>query len=497
MNYRFVFHTIGKVLKVEGVMLLFPLIVAFFYAGTDGFWPVIALSITMAIAFILGYAFTLIFKPKNQYSFAKEGLITVALAWITVSLIGALPFVITGEIPNYIDALFETVSGFTTTGASIIPNVELLSHGSLFWRSFTHWIGGMGVLVFVLAFARKNQDRSIHILRAEMPGPIVDKLVPKARDTAIILYVIYIVLTLILTIMLLFGGMSVFESLIHAFGAAGTGGFGIKLDSIASYNAYCQWVIAIFMLIFGVNFNLYFLIIIGKIGTALKSSEFWAYIGIFLLAVTIICIDIYKQIGNFSDTVRLSFFQASSIMTTTGYVTTDFDLWPSLSKSVLLILMFIGASAGSTAGGVKVGRVVILFKIIANNLKKVLHPRTTTIVKFEGKVLDDETLKAVTSYLAIYIFIIVAVFLLLSADPNVSNMLNSVGGNANAIETNFSATMACMNNIGPAFSGAGPMLNYRGYGYFSKIVLTISMLIGRLEIYPILLTFNVFTWVKK
>lgn len=497
MNYRFILNTIGKVLKVEGILLLIPFFTSLCYVNVDGFDPVIAFAITMGISLALGYILSLVFKPKNQYAFAKEGLISVALAWISMSLIGALPFVISKDIPNYVDALFETISGFTTTGASILTNVEALSHGILFWRSFTHWIGGMGVLVFVLALARKNQDRSIHILRAEMAGPVVDKLVPKARDTAIILYVIYIVLTLLLTILLLFGGMDLFESLVHALGTAGTGGFGIKANSLAGYSSYCQWVIAIFMLIFGVNFNLYFLVIIGKIGSALKSTEFWAYIGIFLVAVAIICVDIYKQIGNFSDTIRLSVFQASSVMTTTGYMTADFDTWSSLSKTVLFTLMFIGGSAGSTAGGFKVGRIIILFKMVINNLKKVLHPRTTTVVKIQGKKLDEETIKGVTSYLAVYVFIFFALFFLLSLDPNVNTMLNSVGGKANVFETNLSAVTSCLNNIGPAFSGVGPMMNYAGYSYFSKIILSFAMLLGRLEIYPILLTFNIYSWIKK
>jgi trk system potassium uptake protein TrkH len=497
MNYRFIFNTIGKVLKMEGVLLLFPLITAFCYVNVDGFDPVIAFAITMGISLVLGYILTLAFKPKNQYAFAKEGLITVALAWISMSLIGALPFVISKEIPNYIDALFETISGFTTTGASILTDVELLSHGAAFWRSFTHWIGGMGVLVFVLAFARKNQDRSIHILRAEMAGPVVDKLVPRARDTAIILYVIYIALTFILFVLLLFGGMDAYESLVHAFGTAGTGGFGIKPDSLASYNNYCQWVIAIFMLIFGVNFNLYFFIIIGKISGVFKNTEFWVYIGMFLVAVAILCVDIYVQIGNFADTLRISFFQASSVMTTTGYATYDFDRWGITSKTVLYILMFIGGCAGSTAGGFKVSRVLILFKTVINNLKRVLHPRTTTVVKVQDKKLDEETIKGVTSYLTIYVFIFFILFLLLSFDPNVSSMVNSVGGNANVFETNMSAVTSCLNNIGPAFSGVGPMMSYTYYNYFSKIILSFAMLLGRLEIYPILLTFSVFSWTKK
>ncbi|MBO5782554.1 MAG: TrkH family potassium uptake protein, partial [Clostridia bacterium] len=339
MNYRMVFNTTGKVLRIESILLLLPTVVAIIYTE---WWQAFALFITACIAFVLGMGMVFFCKPKNRFVYAKEGLVTVALAWLAVSLVGALPFVISGEIPNYIDALFETVSGFTTTGASILTDVESMSKGMLFWRSFTHWIGGMGVLVFFLAFSGKSDDRSMHILRAEMPGPIVDKVAPKARDTAIILYVIYMALTLILLIMLLFGGMDLFESAVHAFGTAGTGGFGVKADGVASYSPYIQWVIAVFMMLFGINFNLYYLLILGKVGSFFKSRELWVYLGIIFTATVAICFNVFALYGNIADTLRISFFQVSSLMTSTGFATADFAQWSAMARTILLMLMFVG-----------------------------------------------------------------------------------------------------------------------------------------------------------
>lgn len=489
MNYKMVGNTTGKVLRAEGVIMVLPAIVSLIYSE---WFSAIALSSVATLTFLIGASLAHFIKPNNQYLFAKEGLITVALAWISISIFGALPFVISGAIPNYIDALFETISGFTTTGASVLADVESLSHGMLFWRSFTHWIGGMGILVFVMAIASKNPDRSLHILRAEMPGPIVDKITPRAKDTTLILYVIYTALTLILVIMLLFGGMSLFDSIVHAFGTAGTGGFGIKADSLASYSNYTQWVIAIFMLLFGVNFNLYFLIIIGKFTSAIKSTELWTYLGIFAFSVILIASNIYQLYGNFWEVLRHSVFQTSSVMTTTGYSTVDFATWPVPSQTLLLVLMFIGACAGSTAGGFKLSRLIIVFKSISNNLKKVLHPRTTTSIKLDGKKLEDDTIKGVSAYLDIYIIVFFIIFLLLAIDP-----FNTAITGDGAILTHLSASTACFNNIGPGLSAVGPMGNYALYSPLSKIILMFAMLLGRLEIYPILLTINIYTWIKK
>lgn len=483
MNYRMIFNLLGKVLKVEGILLLLPTLVAVIYGETCVF----ALGGSAIGVFLLGLLLTSLIKPKSQLFFAKEGLISVALSWIFVSVFGALPFVISGEIPSFIDALFETVSGFTTTGASIIPDVEKISKGLNFWRCFTHWIGGMGVIVFVLAFSERAQDRSMYILRAEMPGPIIGKLVPRARDTAVILYLIYIVMTVVLFVMLLLGGVNVYESACHALGTAGTGGFGIKTDSCASYSPYVQWVLGVFMLLFGVNFNLYYLILVRKFKSALKSTELQVYLAIVLVSTGLITYNIYNLFGNLPDAVRASFFQVSSIITTTGFSSANFDAWPNLSKGILFILMFIGGCAGSTAGGFKVSRVVIVFKKIVNDLKTTLHPRTKTVLRFEGKRLDEQTVNSVCSYSIIYVFAFVVIFLLLCFDGNVPQ--------SSAIESNLSAAASCFNNIGPAFRFAS--MNYAGYSPFSKVVLTLAMLLGRLEIYPVLLSLNPSTWIKK
>ena len=447
-----------------------------------------AFAITAAGTLAIGLPLTFFLKPKEQYLYAKEGIMVTSLAWIVMSLVGAVPFVICREIPSFVDALFEIVSGFTTTGASILNDVEALSHGTLFWRSFSHWIGGMGVLVFLLAVVNRN-NRSMHILRAEMPGPTVDKLVPKAKRTALYLYAIYIVLTLVLAVMLWCGEMNFFEAIVHAFGTAGTGGFGIKNSSLGGYSVYSQWVIAIFMLIFGVNFNLYFLLILGKVTSVLRNSEIWVYIGVVVASVTVITINIYSQYESVATSLRHSTFQVAAIMSTTGYSTANFDNWPAVSKAILFILMMVGGCAGSTAGGFKLTRVIILFKKIGNDLKKALHPRTATVVKIGGEKVSDETISGVTSYLAIYVLIFLAVFLILSCDPNVPQ--------ANAIETNLTASAAAFNNIGPGFAAVGPTCSFAFYSPLSKIVLIFAMLLGRLEIYPILLTLSPSTWIKR
>ena len=481
MNYKMIFYTVGKVVLIEAVLLFLPLITALIYAE---WWIAVCFAITIGIALGVYLLSRLCFTPKNIIIFSKEGLIIVSLAWLIMSLIGCLPFVISGEIPSFVDALFETVSGFTTTGASVLSNVEVLSHGILLWRSFTHWIGGMGVLVFVMAVTSKNNDRSIHILRAEMPGPTVDKLVPRARDTAKILYLIYIALTLVLTILLLCGGMDLFESLLHAFGTAGTGGFGIKNSSIGGYNAYSQWVIAIFMFLFGINFNLYYLILLGKVKDVFKSGELWAYFAIVFGAIAVITCNVLSMCNSFGEALRLSAFQVTSLISTTGYSTANFDLWPTLSKSVLFILMFIGGCAGSTAGGFKVSRVVLLGKSVKREFKRVLHPRTSSVIKSNGKRVDEQTINGLMSYLTVYVACLVAIFLLISFEPF-------------GIETNLTATVSCFNNIGPGLASVGPACNYGIYTVFSKVVLTFAMLLGRLEIYPIMLTLLPSTWLRK
>ncbi len=483
MNRRMVFYLLGKILFIESFLLSLPTICSAIYREQK---PLFAFAVTIAISLALGFALTIFNRPKDKTIYAKEGFVIVALSWVTLSAIGALPFVISGAIPNFIDAFFETVSGFTTTGSTILSGneIETMAKGLLFWRSFTHWIGGMGILVLVMAIVPTDSGRSIHIIRAEMPGPVVGKLVPKLKSTAKILYLIYICLTLLEVILLLCGGMNLFESLVHTFGTAGTGGFGVKGDSIASYSPYLQWVITVFMLIFGVNFNIYYLIIAGKLRTAFKSEELWCYIGIVMAAIALVTYNIYNLFDGFWESLRQSAFQVASIITTTGYATTDFNLWPGLSKGILFILMFIGACAGSTAGGLKISRIVLLFKRIAANLRHMIHPRGAEAVRFEGKKVENETLNGVLVYFAIYFVCFTTILFLLLFEPL-------------DFETNISAVAACFNNVGPGLSKVGPIGSYGIFSYFSKIVLSVAMLLGRLEIYPIILLFEPSSWLKR
>ncbi|MBR4034628.1 MAG: TrkH family potassium uptake protein, partial [Clostridia bacterium] len=425
MNRRMIFYTIGYIAIAEAVLLLLPVLVALIYLEKSG----ISFIITAALALGVGMLFRVFAKPKSRLIYAREGFAIVAYAWLLMSAIGAIPFVLGGAIPSYIDAFFETVSGFTTTGASILTDVEALDRCMLFWRSFTHWIGGMGVLVLVTAVVPNIADRSLNILKAEMPGPTVGKLVPRSRDTAKILYCIYFVMTAILTLLLIAGGMPLFDSIVHAFGTAGTGGFGIKADSIASYSPYLQWVITVFMFLFAINFNLYYLLLLRKFRSVFKSDELWFFTALVLFCIGAITLNILPMFDTLSEAIRTSAFQVCSIVSTTGYATADFNLWPGLSKALLLLLMFVGGCAGSTGGGLKAARVVILIKSIGKELKRLLHPRSVRTVKSEGKKLDDETLNGVTSYFAVYIICIMAVFILLSFEPF-------------DLETNFSASVA-------------------------------------------------------
>lgn len=474
-----ILNTVGKMVLAEGLFLILPAIVSLIYKENCLF----AFCITIAVALGLGGLMTWGAKPKDPVIYAKEGFFIVSASWILLSLIGALPFVISGEIPSYVDAVFETVSGFTTTGASILTDVEAMSKGLLFWRSFTHWIGGMGILVFVMAVLPNVSERSIHILRAEVPGPTVGKLVPRIKDTAKILYLIYVVMTMIQIVLLICGGMSPFDSILHAFGTAGTGGFGTKADSIGGYSPYLQWVIAIFMLLFGINFNVYYLFLIRRFKSALKSTELWVYLGIIATATALIAFNIYPQYNNLSETVRHSAFQVSSIITTTGYATTDFNLWPSFAKGILLILMFIGGCAGSTAGGIKVSRTVLISKQIRREIQKMLHPRSVKSLRFEGRPVEEQTLAGVNSYIGIYLVCFVVIFLIISFEPF-------------GLESNFSAVAACFNNVGPGFGAVGPASNFAGYSDLSTVVLSIAMLLGRLEIFPLIIFFSPSSWRK-
>ncbi len=495
MNGKMILYMLGKIIQLEAVLMTTGLICSVCYGEQKIFQSFL---ITILAAILVGTLLNFAGKTKDKTIYAKEGFVITALAWITMSAVGAVPFVISGEIPNFADAFFETVSGFTTTGSSILTNVEAMSKGLLFWRSFTHWVGGMGVLVLVMAILPSQSGRSMHILRAEMPGPVIGKLVPKVKSTAKVLYLIYVGFTVAEVVFLLFGGMNLFESLVHTFGTAGTGGFGIKGDSIGSYSPYCQWVITIFMLIFGVNFNLYYLILVRKIKAVLKSEELWTYILIVLFATALISINIFgtmEKMATVSDTVRTAAFQVASIITTTGYATVNFDLWPALSKIIMFMLMFIGGCAGSTAGGIKMSRVIMLFKQAKANLKHNIHPRSVDAVRFESKTLEKETVAGVTNYLIIYVICLVSVLLLISFD----NFSAISGSNAlfSAFETHISAAVTCFNNVGPGFAAVGPSLNFAEYSSFSKVVLSFAMLLGRLEIYPILLFFAPSVWKKK
>lgn len=480
MNRKMIVYTVGRMVLLEAGILVLPLLVSALYRETC-IW---AFLLTILLAAVVGLPITLFCKPKNSLIYAKEGFVIVAMTWLAFSAIGALPFVFSGEIPAFADAFFETVSGLTTTGASILHDVERISHGLLFWRSFTHWIGGMGVLVFIMAIVPDVSGRPMHILRAEMPGPVVGKLVPRIKDTAKILYLIYIAMTVLEIVLLLCGGMPLFDSVIHAFGTAGTGGFGIRSDSLAGYNAYLQWVIAIFMLLFGVNFNLYYLLLIRRFRAVLHSSELMTYLGIALVAAVAITCNIYPLYHNVGEAVRQSVFQVASVITTTGFSTADFNLWPGLSKGILFLLMFIGGCAGSTAGGLKISRVMILMKNIRRQLRHMLHPRSVGTLRMEGKPLDEETVSGVSAYFALYMVCTAAVFLLISFEPF-------------GKESNLTATVACFNNIGPGLGVVGPAGNYAAYSAFSKYVLSAAMLLGRLEIYPLLLFCSPSAWVRN
>ena len=482
MNYRMVIYIIGQMMKVEGLLMFMPLITAIIYNES-------VLPFVIPIAVLLGVGLAVTVKPpKNKALRAREGFACVGLCWIVLSVFGALPFVISGSTVTFTDALFESVSGFTTTGASVISDVEVLDKGILFWRSLTHWIGGMGVLVFVLAVLPKADAKSgrlMHLMRAEVPGPTVGKLSPKITQTARVMYAIYVVLTLIEVVFLLFGGMSLFDALIHSFGTAGTGGFSIKNASVGAYNsAYIEYVIGAFMLLFGMNFNLFYLILIGHFLKALKSEELWSYLIIITVAVTTITFNIMPLYQGGEESFRMAFFQVASIISTTGYSTTDFGSWPMLSQAILVILMFFGGCAGSTAGGVKVGRAILLVKNAAREIRYILHPRTVASVKIDGKAVDNETIRGSTSYLIVYLCIFVL------------SIIGIIALNGCDLVTGFTSVASCLNNIGPGLAEVGPTSNFGILSGLSKWILSFDMLAGRLELFPILMLFSRSTWKK-
>lgn len=472
-------YLLGIIMLIEAALMMLPLTVSIIYGES-----VFPLLITIALLLVISVPFAVL-KPKNTRIFAKEGFVTVAAGWILLSAFGALPFVISGAIPNYIDAFFETVSGFTTTGASILTEIETLPKGILFWRSFTHWIGGMGVLVFILAIIPSSGGQTIHLMRAEVPGPTKGKLVPKMRHTALILYAIYFVLTIIQIIALLLCRMPVYDAIVNSFATAGTGGFSVLNNSIAGYNnPAAEWVISVFMFIFGVNFNIYFFILIGKIKDAFKNEEFRAYLVLCITAVTAIAINTAHSFERLGDCIRASLFQVTTIMSTTGFATVNYDNWPEFSKSILVLLMIVGACAGSTAGGLKVSRILILFKSMIREIRHMLRPNSVNVIRMDGEPIPDETSRSATSYLAIYISLIALSALAISVDGF-------------GVETNLTATLACINNIGPGLADVGPVGNFSGYSYFSKIILSLDMLFGRLEIMPMMILFSPMTWKKR
>ena len=479
MNYRMLRYLLGCILFIEAILMTLPLAVSFI--SHENIMPFVY---TIVILLVISLP-CVILKPKNTQIYAREGFVCVSAAWILLAVFGALPFIFSGVITNPIDAFFETVSGFTTTGATILPAVEHLPRGILFWRSFTHWIGGMGVLVFMLAILPSAGGEAIHLMRAEVPGPTKGKLVPKMRQTALILYGIYIALTAIEIFSLLLCRFPIFDAIVTTFATAGTGGFSILNNSIAGYhNPAAEWVIGVFMLLFGINFNLFFFILVGKFKDVFKSEELHAYIGVVIAAVTVILINTYRMFDSFGQGLRTVFFQVSSIMTTTGFCTTEFNDWPVLSKTVLVMLMMIGACAGSTGGGLKVSRIMILAKNIVREIKHMIRPRSVNVVRVDGEVIPDETLRSATGYLTVYITVTILTMFIISIDGL-------------SMETNLTAAVSCVNNIGPALGEFGAFGNFTPYSDLSTFVLSFAMLFGRLELVPMLVLFSPYVWKKR
>ena len=477
MNSSIIRKILGCVLVLEGLLLLLPCMVGLIYSEKEYKIYLIWSVITLLIGAVMVAK-----KNTNNVFYLKEGCIATALSWIFLSLFGAVPFYLTGEIPRFTDALFETVSGFTTTGASILNDVESLSHASLFWRSFTHWIGGMGVLVFILTVVKISGGSNVNLLKAESPGPSVGKLVPKMRYTARMLYLLYFALTVLEIIFLVAGKMPIFDAVTAALGTAGTGGFGIKGDSMASYSPYIQWVITVFMVLFGVNFNFYYFVLFKHFGKAVKMEEVRVYLLVIVSAITVISFNTYHMYNSVSNTLTHSAFQVASIITTTGYTTVDFDLWPSLSKTILVLLMFIGACAGSTGGGIKVSRIVLLLKTIKKEVQSYIHPKTVKKVRLDGKPVEHEVIRSTNVFFMTFSLIFITSLLIISAENY-------------DLATNFSAVAATMNNIGPGLSLVGPSRNFSHFSDLSKYVFIFDMLAGRLEIFPILLLFSPNLWI--
>ena len=477
MNYRMISYILGWILIFEGLFLTVPIITGAVFGESALISYLIALGICLLIGALL-----VLKKPKHQLLFAREGCVIVALSWIVLSLFGSLPFIISGEIPSFIDALFETVSGFTTTGASILSDVEKLSNASLIWRSFTHWVGGMGVLVFIMAFIPLSGAQNMHIMKAESPGPSVSKLVPRVRTTAMLLYSIYFVLTLVEFIMLLCGGMSVFEALNTAFATAGTGGFGFLNSSMGSFSPYIQIVITVFMILFAINFNCYYLLLCGKL-REMFNLELRTFLIIVATSITVITINISGMYSSVGEALRHAAFTVASLISTTGFSTVDFNMWPELSRTLLVLIMFIGGCAGSTCGGIKVSRMIILFKGMAKELQTMVQPRQIKKIKMDSRMIDHETVRSVNVYMVAYLMIFAISLVFISFDNH-------------DLITNFTAVTAAINNVGPGLDLVGPTSNFGFFAMQSKIILIFDMLAGRLELFPMLLLFTPATWKK-
>lgn len=478
MNVKMIRYLLGIILLIEAGLLLFPLLVALLYG--ESIRPFL---ITIGILILISVPF-IILKPQNTQIYTKEGFICVAGAWLLMSVFGAIPFVASGTIPNFISAFFETASGFTTTGASILTEIESLPKSILFWRSFTHWIGGMGVLVFMLAILPLAGGQTMYLMRAEVPGPTKGKLVPKMQNSALILYGIYVVMTVLLFFILLLCGMDAYHASVNAFATAGTGGFSVLNNSIAGYNnPAVEWVIAIFMLLFGINFNLYYFMIIKRWSEIRKNEELYAFLAICLISTVAIAANTWKLFENAGDCIRTAFFQVTTIISTCGFATADFNLWPALSQSILILLMLMGSCAGSTAGGLKISRVILICKGTLREIRHVLRPKSVNVVRLDGEPVEEDVVRSAIGYLALYLLLLVFTTFIISIDGY-------------SLETNLTATIACLNNIGPGLKEVGPTGNFSGYSLFSQFLLALNMLFGRLEIMPMMILFSPFTWKK-
>ena len=469
-------YILGKVLLIEGILMILPIICGLFYSERE-----VIFYAALALIYVVAGCLISLKKPKNMTIFIKDGCVATALSWLVLSICGCIPFMLTKEIPSFTDAMFETASGFTTTGASILTNVEALSHTSLLWRSLTHWIGGMGVLVFLLAVVPMAGGSNMNLMRAESPGPSVGKIVPKVRSTAKMLYIIYLAITILEIVILFACGMPLFDSICSAFGTAGTGGFGVKNDSFASYAPHLQWIVAVFMVVFGINFNFYYFLTTRQISKAFKMSEVKVYLIVIAISTAIICFSVRGMYGDFGETLRHSFFQVSTIITTTGFATTDFDLWPSLTRFIILSLMILGACAGSTGGGIKVSRFQIMFKTIKREIESYIHPKTVKKIHLDGKTIDTDVERSVALYFFIYMIIFASSMFIVAFEGH-------------DLVTIFSSVAATLNNIGPGLSLVGPTHNYSFFSTLSKWVFIFDMLAGRLELLPIIVFLNPATY---